>query len=209
PMRQRLSALFDVEAGEGLLVALMMGHSFAMGLTTVWFETAANALFLDRYPSSALAFVYLAAAVLNTGAGLLYTRAQARLGFRALMMGTLVLLLVTTVGFRAALGVSGARTLLFALVVWYRAVAILTDLEYWAVAGRLFDVRQAKRLFAVIGSGEVMARIAGSFCVPLLVCHIGVPNLLFICGVSLFACLLLLRACFMPGYTAYPIPCLA
>src|SRR3982751_1778798 len=99
-MRQRVAALFDVEAGEGTLVTLMMAHSFAMGLTTVWFETAANALFLGHYPSSALAFVYLAAAGLNTSVGLLYSRAQARMAFRTLMGGTLLLLLVTTVAFR-------------------------------------------------------------------------------------------------------------
>ena len=64
-MTDHPSLAFGLEPGEGRGAGLMALHSFAMGLTTVWFETAANALFLDRYPSSALALVYLAAAALN------------------------------------------------------------------------------------------------------------------------------------------------
>ena len=51
------------------------------------------------------------------------------------------------------------------------------DLEYWAVASRIYDVRQAKRLFGLIGTGEVIARIVGAFSVPLLVGWFGVAEL--------------------------------
>ena len=47
-----------------------------MGLATVFFETAASALFLARFGASALPYVYLAAALLNTATGLVYTRVQ-------------------------------------------------------------------------------------------------------------------------------------
>ena len=92
---------------------------------------------------------------------------------------------------RLGLALSDAAWLIFLLLVWYRALSILTDLEYWAVAARLYDVRQAKRLFGLVGSGEVVARIAGSFAVPLLVRAFGVANLSLLSAVALAACLVL------------------
>jgi len=169
----------------------MLGHSFAMGASTVFFETAASALFLARFGSGALPYVYVAAALLNTGTGLVYTRVQDRVPFGRLMTGTLWFLLLTVVALRVGLGISGAAWLVFLLLVWYRALSILTDLEYWAVAARLYDVRQAKRLFGVVGSGEVVARIAGSFAVPLIVRLAGVANLIVLSAVALAACLAL------------------
>src|SRR4029453_5710216 len=111
----------------------------------------------------------VAAAALNMVTGVGYSSLQTRLSFRALMLATVGFLVVTTSALRLGLAMSDAGWLVFLLLVWYRAISILTDLEYWAVAGRIYDVRQAKRLFGIIGSGEVVARIAGSFAVPLVV----------------------------------------
>jgi AAA family ATP:ADP antiporter len=190
----RTASFFNVEPGEGRSASLMLLHSFFMGLATVFFETAASALFLARFSKGALPWVYLTAAVVNTATGLLYSAAQSRISFARLMTTTLLVLLVTTVGFRAGLAATGAVWLVFGLLVWYRVVSILTDLEYWAVAARLYDVRQAKRLFGLIGSGEVTARILGSFSVPLLVQTTGVTNLLLFSAASLALCVGLLMA---------------
>ena len=73
--------------------------------------------------------------------------------------------------------------------MWYRVISILTDLEYWAVAARMYDVRQAKRLYPFIGSGEVVARIAGAFSVPIFLGYMGVENLLLLSAAATAACM--------------------
>ena len=191
-MSDHRSRAFGLEAGEGRVAGLMALHSFAMGLATVLFETAASALFVARFGASALPWVYIAAAFVNTGAGALFSAARSRLPFRRLMATMLLLLLASVVALRLGLALSGAGALVFFLLVFYRVLSVLTDLEYWAVAGRLYDVRQAKRLFGLIGTGEVIARIAGSFAVPLLVAGFGVPNLLWLSASALLLCWLLL-----------------
>ena len=150
-----------------------------------------SAIFLARFGASALPYVYLAAALLTTATGLVYTHVQDRVPFARLMKGTLWFLLVSVAALRVGLGMSAAAWLIFLLLVWYRALSILTDLEYWAVAGRLYDVRQAKRLFGIVGSGEVVARIAGAFAVPLIVQAFGVASLVLLSAVALAACLVL------------------
>jgi AAA family ATP:ADP antiporter len=190
----RAASFLDVRAGEGRSVTLMVLHSFAMGTSTVFFETAASALFLTRFSSGALPWVYIAAAVANTLTGVIYTRLQARSTFRGLMVGTVAFLLASVVALRAGLAVTAATGLVFGLLVFYRVLSALTDLEYWAVATRLYDVRQAKRLFGLVGSGEVAARIVGSLSVPLLVRPLGVANLVVLSAAGLTACLALVLA---------------
>ncbi|HEX7422129.1 MAG TPA: hypothetical protein VF505_19765, partial [Thermoanaerobaculia bacterium] len=184
----------NLEAGEGRTASLMLAHAFCMGLATVFFETAASALFLTRFPATAIPIVYIAAAIVSVMAGLAYSRLERRIAFWPLMTGTLVFLAISVLLFRVAISFTGAAIVVFALFVWYRLLSILTDVEYWAVATRLYDIRQAKRLFGFIGSGEVTARMAGAFAIPLLVRFMGTNNLIVLSAISLFACLLLLTA---------------
>jgi HEAT repeat protein len=186
------AARLGLEPGEDRGTRLMLAHSFAMGLATVFFETAASALFLARFDKEALPYVYIAAAVLNTLTGLFYSAALDRVRFGSLMRGTLLFLLASVLLLRGGLAVSSAGAVYFALLVFYRILSALTDLEYWAVAGRLYDVRQAKRLYGLIGTGEVVARIAGSFSVPLLLRGLDVRNLLLLSALALLACLFVL-----------------
>jgi HEAT repeat protein len=170
----------------------MLLHSFFTGTSTVFFETAASALFLAHYDAAFLPYVYLLAAVVSIAAGLGYTRAKERVAFAPLMTGTLVLMLGMTCVLRLGLGLWEAGWLIFVMMIAYRLLSMLTDLEYWAVAARLYDVRQSKRLFGLVGSGEVAARVVGSFAVPLLVSVLGVLNLLWLSATGLGACLAVL-----------------
>ena len=188
----RLVAFLGVRPGEGRSAALMTAHSFFMGLSTVFFETAASALFLAQFEKQSLPWVYMAAAVVSIATGAVYSIVKERLTFGRLMGGTLLFLLLTVCALRLSLAVSAAAGLVFASLVWYRVLSILTDLEYWAVASRLYDVRQAKRLFGLIGAGEVVARIGGAFSVPLFVDALGVPNLLWLSAAALALCLVFL-----------------
>lgn len=170
----------------------MLLHSFFMGISTVFFETAASALFLAQFDATTLPFVYLAAAAVSISTGLTYTRLKDRLAFTPLMVGTLGLLFLLVCLMRLGLSVVQASWLVFSMMVAYRLISILTDLEFWAVAARLYDVQQSKRLFSLIGSGEVTARILGAFSVPLLVMWLGVANLLWISAAGLLLCALIL-----------------
>ena len=186
--------MLGVERGEVRSVGVMTAHSFFIGGTTVFFETAASATFLARFDARLLPWVYVAAAVTSLGAGVAYARLQHRASFAALMRGTLCVVLVLALGLRIGLASSQASWLAFAGLVAYRIVSSLTDLEYWAVAARIYDVGQAKRLFGLVGTGEVIARLLGSLAVPLVVRSIGVPNLLLLSAGAVAACLLLLHA---------------
>jgi hypothetical protein len=186
-------ASFGVEPDERRSVLLMLAHSAAMGFGTVYFETAASALFLGSFSASALPGVYLASAGVAAATGFAFARLQTRTRFRTLMAGTLLVLAIAVVLLRGALALSSAAALLFSALVFYRLISILTDLEYWAVAARIYDLRQAKRLFGFIGTGEVVARILGAFSVPLFLRFGPVENLFAASAAALLVCFFLAR----------------
>lgn len=187
----RALAYLGVQHGEERSVVLMIAHAFFMGCATVFFETAASAFFLARFEARVIPWVYLAAAVVNLATGAVYGWVQSRVSFAQLMKGTLWLLLVAVVLMRVGFAVTSAPWLVFGGLVGYRVLSSLTDLEYWAVAGRIYDLRQAKRLFGLIGTGEVVARTLGAFAVPLIVRGAGVSNLLVLSAAGLGACLVM------------------
>lgn len=188
-----LSSALNIRPGEGRLTVLLLLHSFGLGAATVSFTTAASALFLAAFDVGKLPYVYIGSAAVVVLAGFLYNKLQTRLPFSTLRIATLVFLLVTVCAFRLGLWLIESQWLAFALMFWLRMLIVLGNLEFWGLAGRLFNVRQGKRLFGLIGSGELTANIVGGFATPLLVMLFGTSNLLFISAAGLsFALVLLL-----------------
>src|SRR5215471_3260064 len=199
--RTLLSA-FNIAPGEGLPVALLLSHSFFMGLAGVLFYTAASAVFLAAFAPTTLPYFYIASSVFVALCGFLFAKLEARLPISLLLPATLVLLVLSVVGWRLGLWLTHAAWLAFGLLCWLRVLMVLTNLVFWGLAERLFNVRQGKRLFSLIGSGELAASILGGLATPLVVPVLGTHNLLLGSALSLIACLGLLivtlRTCAAP-----------
>jgi len=185
---------FKVQPGEGRLVALMIAHSFFMGVSTAFFDNSSGSLFLDRFDAPLLGYVYLAAALVTGATGIVFSRLKEQVSFARLLFSTLLFLLVVGFAVSAGLRLTRAPWIVFSLPIWNRVLSILTDLQFWALAIRLFDVRQSKRLFGLIATGEIVARIVTNFSIkPLLKSHmLSVDDLILGSAVSLAMCLLFL-----------------
>lgn len=135
------------------LLGFMAGHALL--------ETARDALFLAELPASLLPWVYLTLAA----SALLLTRYQPRLArlFRTgqELNGWLVFAGATTLALWLAIYVSG-DWIFYVLYAWTGILATLVVVQFWTMLGNRFTVTQAKRLFAVIGTGSVLGAILGS-----------------------------------------------
>ena len=186
--------LFKVHPGEGRLVALMIGHSFFMGVSTAFFDNSSGSLFLDRFDAPMLGYVFLAAALVTATTGIVFSRLKEQVSFAKLLFFTLLFLLIVGIAWSIGLRWTRAPWIVFSLPIWNRVLSILTDLQFWALAIRLFDVRQSKRLFSLIATGEIVARIVTNFSIkPLLKSHsLSVDDLILGSALSLAMCLLFL-----------------
>jgi len=192
--QRRLATLFNVQPAEERLVLLLLLHSFFLGVPLVFTETVANTLLLVNFGAAALPYVYIGFALVGSVTGLIYTRVEAWLSFEQLLIGTVATMAVSLVGIWLGLSLPGQTWLVAILAVWAEVLWVLAGLEFGALLGRLFTLRQGKRLFGLVGSGEVLAGILGGLLVPATVVLVGTVNLLLLAALCLAVALVLLLA---------------
>jgi AAA family ATP:ADP antiporter len=71
--------------------------------------------------------------------------------------------------------------ILFLFYVWVAVFALVTVSQFWILANCIFNSREAKRLFGVVGAGAIAGGIFGGYLTKLLAGILGTPNLIFIC----------------------------
>lgn len=179
-MRSLFARLLKVEEGEGKAVALLFLQAVFLGLPRLFTLTAGAALFLERYSADNVPWVYIAASLLLPASGLLHLWAGRRASFARMQLGTLLVLAAVPLAFFLLLRSSAAAWPAFALFVWCGAELHLTNIVLWSSANRMFTVRQGKRLFGLIGTGEIVAAIAGGSLLPLLTRLLGTTELLLL-----------------------------
>ena len=69
----------------------------------------------------------------------------------------------------------------------------LSNLQYWGSASLLFDVRQGKRLFGLLSSGESVAKILGYALTPLIVSKFNLQGVYLVIAISYAGAYLIFR----------------
>ena len=124
-----------------------------------------------------------AVATMATSAGYLYL--GRRLTLRPQILTNLFFALAVTVALRFLLGLSDVRWPVMALAVWFHVLFALTSVAFWGTATQVVDIRQGKRLFPLVTTGDVLAFILGGFFILQVVGVIPTPDLILIGGAGL------------------------
>jgi hypothetical protein len=191
-VRQALFDAFNIRPGEGLIIALLSGYSFLAGVFQAYYISLANASFLADFGVDYLPRGYLVTGVVGYLVGSWLARLQGRLVFTRLVSVTLVLPLALVCIFRLSFWLVPGPWLTFAMFVCIGPFISLVYFVFRALIGRLLNLRQSKRLFGLISSGDVLSAIIGFFSVPLVISLLGnVIELLLVAAVALALGLLL------------------
>ncbi len=169
-----------IESPELPLVGRLWGHAFSVGITRLFTSAAAKALFLSKYPPEYLAYVYLGVAVFVPLVGVLYLQLKKSIPFRYLLPLSFAFIFCIEVLFRLILVIPEWDFPALAIMVWFEIEFMLSGLAFWSLCNQLLDVRQGKRLFGVIGSGEVLAIVIAGTSTRYLAPLLGSLNLLFL-----------------------------
>ncbi|UOQ98588.1 cyclic nucleotide-binding domain-containing protein [Hymenobacter sp. 5317J-9] len=189
-----LQRLFGIKAGEARTVGLFSLHNFLLGIGSVLVYVAANVLLLEHDPAQSLPLGYVAGALAMMAVGKVYTHFEHHLLLRKLAVRVLLaaVALVGMLGVLVVFGHSVAAAV--AIMAGYRVIYLLTNLEFWGVSAVVFDVRQSKRLFSVISSGDMPAKALGAILAALIHGDAQLPVLLGLSFVAYLGALFTLRA---------------
>ncbi len=205
----KLQVLFNVQPGEGRLVSLLLLQYFCMGMGFTFIQTTAFSLFLTEFDSQTLSLAYIAMAVILILLTFIYLRVSQRVSFTGLLTVNLGALLLLTIVFGLGLAVTQARWLIFALPVLFQIVLSFGNLAFWSLAGRIFNVRQGKRLFGLVGAGQWIAIVITGFLMPAIVAWLDLANLLWLAAISLagaLATMLIITRLFRSALSAPDVP---
>jgi hypothetical protein len=189
-----LQNLFGIKTSETRTVGLFLLHNFLLGIGSVLVYVAANVLLLEHNPEHSLPLGYLFGALAMMAVGRIYTHFEHHLLLKKLAVRVLVAVVVLTVvmGVLVATGHSVAAAV--AIMAGYRVIYLLTNLEFWGVSAVVFDVRQSKRLFSIISSGDMPAKALGAILAALIHGDAQLPVLLGVSFVAYLGALFTLRA---------------
>lgn len=206
-MKNRLLQLFNIRQDEAWLVTNLFWLQFFQGAGVAIFNTVAFALFLQQFDVLELPKVYLFSALLLWLTGFIYSKIEHALPIKALVPLIIVFVVGSILVFRFAYAGANPPWFLFIMFSWYYVVYLLTNLEFWGLAALQFDIRQSKRLFGMIGAGDIPAKLIGYSAVPVLIKFFSSENMLVVSAVCIFCALIfyfrLLRAGKMDVHIAH------
>lgn len=182
---------FDVRRRE---LPRLLPITFAYGLVMASLyilKPARNALFLDRIGVGQLPYVMTLVALVGGAAALVFTRFAARARLDRLVLATFALLGACLLGFHALLPLGWGWTF-YLFYVWVNLYGLLATSLLWLLANALFNAREGRRLFGLIGTAGIVGAVAGGAFTSWVVARVGTGNLLLVCAAAVAACLLLL-----------------
>ncbi len=184
-IQRSIFQLLSIQPGEERLLGLLLGLSSLVSLARLFNTTASSTLFLSTFDASVLPYTYISMAVVAPLIGFLNTRLETRVPFARLHLYNIIAYLTILGAIRLAMSLTDAGWPVFIYFIWSEIGWILLSLMLWGLAGRLLNVRQAKRLFGVIGAVGGLATISVGFFISGIVNAIDVPNLLLLVMIAL------------------------
>jgi hypothetical protein len=141
---------------------LFFFHNFFINVGTTLVYVSANILLLENHPESSLPLAYIIAALAVMAAGQIYEHYEHHLALEKLSLGTMLSSLFLVLVVMILLWIGHGMAIAIAIMVGFRVIYLLINLEFWGLSAVVFDVRQSKRLFSVIGSGDMPAKALGA-----------------------------------------------
>ena len=160
-MLQRLAAKLPVKRGEGVVTSLMFSYIFGVMALYYILKPLRSALFLTNFPASHLSYAYLLTALFAGSLSALIFRLTRRLSAIKMMTGVNLGIIVTLLLFRWAMG-RPITWLPYAYFIYVQMVPGLSAAMFWLLAGYVYDSRQSRRIFPLLGLGAILGAMTGS-----------------------------------------------
>ena len=154
--------LTDVGPGDAKRIGFMAALLFFLLAANNVIKIVRDSLFLNRFPITELAYVYLLAGVLAGAMLSLYARYTARLSLSRVILGSHAFIISNLVIFWLLIAFYDFSWVLYAFYVWSAIVGLVVVAQFWTLANAMFNPREGKRLFGILTAGGTLGGIAGA-----------------------------------------------
>jgi len=189
--KKSLLTVLNVEEEESTRVFLLLGMGFFMGIFLATLSVGASTLFLNSYTDKELEEQLPLAILLSGILGIIFTATynffQSRVRFSKLAMGAIIVVALILFGIEVAFrSVEDPTPIFFFAFTFIVPSNFIVLLVFWGSFGRMFNLRQSKRIIGSIDTGQLIASIIALFAIPIVINNlITTQQLLFITLISI------------------------
>jgi ATP/ADP translocase len=169
---------------------MMFAYSFLAMTAYNILKPITRSKFITDLGADNIPYVQLAAGLLIGVLMERYSALAGRMPRRFVIPATLGSMAVVLVGFWVLFQTAG-EWVSVAFYLFGLIFAVLVISQFWTLANDIYDPRQAKRVFGLIGGGSSLGGMTGAGLTALIVTRIGTQNLLLCSAAILVVCTLL------------------
>ncbi len=161
-LRKWWRSAFDVRPGEYARTIFMALYFYCSLCAVYVLKTFATSFFLSGLADvkRELPYLYLLVAIVGGLVAYFYTRLAMRISWIAASAGSSAVMLAC-LALLHQWSENPSRIVLYAFAVWSYLLATVFLSQGWLIAANLFDGREAKRLYALLGLGAILGGLSG------------------------------------------------
>lgn len=190
-MKERIYRTLNIKYSESGQVLDLLLVQFFLGLATAFLNIVAFTLFIYNFPVHQLPVVYLSVAALLFATNLAYEKIERRITPLQLLKVIIVFSAVVLLFLWIGLSFWNKHDFIFILLMGNTLLYMLISFAFWGLVSLLFNVRESRRVFSIVGSGDIPAKLIGYLAAPLLIPYTGLNNLIWVAILSLITGLLI------------------
>lgn len=153
---------------------------FFLVIGTSFLFISADAIFLSQYHIIELPKAFFITGIFLIIFNRIYSKIEHKISTKSLLFTVILFSIALTLIIRIGFMFPQFTWMPYALLIGYNIIYLLNALIFWGVAAMLFNVRESKRLFTIIGAGDLPAKLLGYLLVPLLGKYIGLNNTIWL-----------------------------
>ncbi len=181
PWIQKIFKALNLRPGEEHRTFLLFAFYTLMSMGIMWLEFSSAALFLAEYGANKLPLIYVFTAVVGVSLGSIYSWLQRLMPLRQVIVLIALIMTLPIFLFRIGLNVAiWAPITIFAMRLWMEAITNLNELNLSVLANQLFNIRELKRTFPLISSGNLIADVLSGFTLFALLSFLNVQNIIYL-----------------------------
>jgi len=177
--RPFLLKLLNVRPTEWKVVSQLFWLQFFMGTGIAFFFTASFSHFLEKFSASQVAWVMIVSSPLLFFTGWVFNKFEHRMHLTRVGTIVIIMMAISILFFQLSSNWIKDDWFYYLTFAWYYVLYLASNLCFWSITSTLFDVRESKRLFAVISGGDVPAKFIGYTMAYFFVTAIGPLNMLW------------------------------
>ncbi len=148
-------------------------------MSNAYTSILAFTLFINKLKIEELPAAYMVIAGALLVLNLLYEKLEHRYSplqlLKYIITGSLLVFFLLWLG----LMYGDAHVFIFMLLIWSTLFYMVSGYAFWGLVSLLFNVRESRRVFSVIGAGDIPAKLVGYLSTPLLIGLFGLINLVW------------------------------